>query len=629
MVSVLGLAAAAILVGFTAALVGASLRLPAFTSFLLAVYVLAASEIVVLTEALSLFHWVGAPGYLVGELVVLVLALAVWNQRGRPVPPLPAVRLRAVREHPALGFLALTVGIAVCYQVFLVLGTPSNTWDSHAYHLARATEWYQRGAVEYYPTHSASVNATQPNAEILTLYTFALTGRDTLAGAPQFFAELASLVAVYGIAIRLGFARAPSAFAALLTGTLSQIALQSVTTQNDLVAACFLAAALYFVLGRATPELALAGLALGLALGTKATAVFGVPLLLLAALLVLDRRHVLRGVGFACAGFALVGAYGYVLNVVHTDRPLGDPSALGPLRQPELAFSGAISSAARMGYNFMDLSGYPIPRETTRPIEVAGTRLFRMAHIPVNPASSTVLGQFAAPFTFEVNRRAEETRSYFGPLGALVLLPLSIGFVIAVALGRAPPLFLVPALAVPFFIVGVALSTRYNEYNGRYLLPGVMLAIPLTAWLYRRRSLAAAVAGIGVLTLVMAHVGNEKKPTGVHGGPPIWSMARVEAQTLGWRQTAPVIERVEQNVPADGRLGYVLQYNDWIYPFYGPGLTRRLVKLPRDGLFASAEQSDLEAVIVTGKVPELARGWRAIHSPVIDLPATKWTLLLR
>ena len=106
-------------------------------------------------------------------------------------------------------------------------------------------------------------------------------------------------------------------------------------------------------------------------------------------------------------------------------------------------------------------------------------------------------------------------------------------------------------------------------------------------------------------------------------------MARVEAQTIGWRQTAPVIEQLEQSVPADGRLGYVLRYNDWIYPFYGPDLTRRLVKLPRDGLFAAAEQRDLEAVIVAGKVPELPRGWRAIQSPAIDAPATEWTLLLR
>ena len=411
----LALAAAAILVGFTAILAAASLRLPAFTGFLLAVYVLGAGEIVLLTEVLSLPHRVGAPGYAIGELALFVVVLAVWDRRGRPYPSLPAVRMGSASEHPMLVFLALAVGIAVCYQAFLVLATPPGTWDSLAYHLARAAEWYQRGAVEYYPTHSESVNATQPNAEMLTLYTFAFLGRDTVAAAPQLFAELASLVAVYGMAIRLGFPRAPSAFAALLTGTLSQVVLQSVTTQNDLLTASFLATTVYFLLGRATPDLALAGLALGLAVGTKATAVIGVPVLLLAAVLVHDRRHILRGVGLACAGLALVGAYGYVLNVVHTGRVLGDPSALGGLDQLDVTFSGAASTAVRMGYDFIDLSGYPVPGEVTRPVEVAAERFFSAAHVPVNPDGATLLSHPSAS-------RSTGARTTHGPTSGLSAL---------------------------------------------------------------------------------------------------------------------------------------------------------------------------------------------------------------
>ena len=624
MVSVLGLAAAVVLLGLTAILAAASLRLPAITGFVLAVYVLAAGEIIALTELLSLFHWVGARGYLVGELALLVLALAVWSRRGRPLPSLPSVRLRAVREHPALGLLALAVGAAVCYQAFLVLATPPNTWDSLAYHLARAAEWYQRGAVEYYPTHSTNLNATQPNAEMLTLYTFAFAGRDTVAAAPQLFAELASLVAVYGMAIRLGFPRAAAASAALLTGTISLVVLESVTTQNDLLAASFLATTVYFLFGRVTPDLALAGLALGLAVGTKLTAVVGLPVVVLAAVLVLDRRHLLRGAAFACAGFALVGAYGYVLNVVHTGRPLGDASSLGSLRPSERTFSGTASTVARFGYNFVDLSGYPVSGEVTRPLEAAGERLFSVARIPVNPASSTILEPpVPSPFTFGINTEADETRSYYGPLGALVLLPLSVGFLIAIALGRAPPLLLVPALAIPAYIVGVALSSRYHEYAGRYLLPGIVLAMPIMAWLYRRRSLAAVIAGVGLLTLALAHIQNTYKPTGIDGRPPIWSLTRTESQSAYWPDMARVIEGVEQNVPSEGRLGYVLSFNDWIYPFYGPDLTRRLVKLPRDGVFAAAEREDLEAIIATGRVAA-APGWKAIHFPTVQ-----WTLLLR
>ena len=621
----LALTAAAGLAALAAILGAASLRLPAFTGFLLAVYTLMAGEIVFLTEFLSLVHRVDAQGYAIGELILLVAALTVWNRRGRPRPRFPTARPCSFNSHPAIAFLALVVVAAVCYQAFLVVGTPPNTYDSLAYHLARAAEWYQRGAVEYYPSHSESLNAPQPNAEMLTLYTFAFAQRDTAAATPQLFAELACVVAVYGIAIRLGFSRPASTFAALLTATLSLVALQSVTTQNDLLASSFVVVALYFLLGGTTSELALAGLSIGLAVGTKATTVIALPLFLVAAALVKGAPNVWRVVGYACVGFAMVGAYGYVLNVVHTGRPLGDPDAFGPIRQPDPTFAGTASTAARLGYKFVDFSGYPVPSQITEPIEAVGRHGFRIARIPVNPAGSTVLDRpFRSPFRFTVNTSANETRSYLGPLGALVVVPLALAFLVAVTLGRAPPLLLVPALAIPCFVLGIAFSTRYNEFSGRYLLPGIILAMPLTAWLYGRKQLAAAVASVGVLTLVFAHMQNNVKPSGSAGGPPIWSMTRAEAQSVTRDRLAQVVESVERHVPDEARLGYVLRYNDWIYPFYGPKLTRRLVQLPRDGLFRAAERNGLSAIIVAGTITETSGNWRRMA-----FPRTQWALLLR
>jgi hypothetical protein len=625
-VVLLWLAAAGVIVA-TAFLAAASLRLPALTGFLLAAYAVAVGEIVLLTEALSLVDSVGAVGYALGELLLLVLAVVVWQRRGRPLPALPVVSRPSLHNHPILVFLAGAVVLALGYQAFLVLATPPNNWDSFAYHLARAAEWSQRGAVEYYPSHSETVNAPQPNSSMLVLHGFVLAGRDTFAALPQLVAELACIVAVYGIAIRLGLSRPASAFAALLVATLPQVALQSVTTQNDLLTASFLATALYFTLGKTRVEFALAGLAVGLAMGTKATAVLALPLILLAAILVHDRDKVLFGIVAAFAGFALVGAYGYVLNLAHTGRPLGEPYALGPLPQPNPTFSGTASTAARLGYNFLDLSGYPVPDDATRPIERAGEEIFTAAHIPVNPPDATVLEpkRIASPFSFSINTRAEETRSYYGPLAVLVLLPLSIACLLAVALRRAPAIFLVPVLAIPLFILGVAYSTRYNEFNGRYLLPGVVLAMPLAALVYRRdRVVAALVAGIGALTLTWVHLGNEIKPSGSVRAPAVWTMTRAEAQSITSEGMAPVIESVERHVPQDGRLGYALRYNDWVYPFYGPRLERRLVRLPRRGFVEEADRLGLDALVVSGVVRTPPESWRTLV-----FRRAGWTLLLR
>ena len=88
--AMLALAAAVIVVACTAVVAAAYLRLRTCTGFLLAVYVLGVGEIVVLTEALSIFHWVGELGYIIGEVVLLAVALLVWNRVGRPAGPSPS-----------------------------------------------------------------------------------------------------------------------------------------------------------------------------------------------------------------------------------------------------------------------------------------------------------------------------------------------------------------------------------------------------------------------------------------------------------------------------------------------------------------------------------------------------------
>ena len=557
---------------------------------------------------------------------MLVAAIIVWNRRGRPLPSRPDVAARSVFRDPILALLAAVVIAALGYQAFLALLTPPNNWDSLAYHLARAAEWYQRGAVDYFPTHSENLNAPQPNAEMLTLHGFVFADRDTFAAIPQLLAELACIVAIYGNGVRLGFSRSASLYAALIAATLPQVVLQSVTTQNDLLTASFLASALYFTLGLRM-ELPLAGLALGLALGTKATAGFAIPLLLLAAFMTHGRRDVVRGAAFALAGFVLVGAYGYVLNVVHTGRPLGAPRALGELLQPSPSFPGTVSTAARLSYEFLDVSGYPIPGSCATADRTRREAALRHRGYPGESARIDGARAGTHRVAVRLQHQHESGRDSIVLRSAWCsgLVPLSCVFLVGVALRRASPRLLVPALAIPLFIVGVAVSTRYNGFNGRYFLPAVILAMPLVATVYRRRGLAAAVAGVGALTLVLVHVSNENKPSGGRDQPAIWTRTRTEAQSAREGAMNPVLAGVERLVAPNARLGYVLRHNDWIYPYYGTRLDRRLVKLPRDGLFAAADRDAVDAIVVApGRSNEPPGHWRPI-----DFPASGWTLFLR
>jgi hypothetical protein len=609
---------ASIGVAATALLVAASLRLASALSTILAAWVVASAEVVLLGEVLSLVRAVSPWGYLAGEALALAGAAAIWQARGRPGLAVRRVPVPALRRHPILLALGTVVAAAFGYQAFLVLATPPNNWDSLAYHLSRTAYWLQHGGIAYVPNaHTARENAFAPDSELAILYTFTFIRGDGAAAVPQLAAELALLLAVAGLALRVGFSRPAAAFAALLTATLPEVALQATTTQNDLTVAALVAVSAYFVLGRSGPELALAGVALALGVGTKPTVVLGLSTLFaLAALSVPAGPALARAAAFAVVSFLLLGAYGYVQNIVETRRVFGDPAAVAGL-QPDETLAGTASTAARLLYRFVDVSGLESAQAWTGPIERAGETAFDLLRIPVNPAEAT-----GRTFSFRVNVRSDPDVSYFGPLGVLLVLPLTLAF--SCVLLRRPERAVL-ALSIPLAVVAIALVYRYNEFVGRFLLTPVALVMPLSAWLYGRRILAAAVAAVGVVALGLAHAHDVAKPTGLGGTAPVWRLSREEAQGVTRIGMPEVLGVIERRIPERARVGVLLGEDDWDYPLYGPRLRRRLVPLPRYAALGEAERRGLHWVVVGATPgPGYLPGWEVRY-----FPASMWTLLHR
>ena len=158
------LLAVLVLTGFAWA---AALRLP-LTSTLLAAYVAVVAETTLLTTARSPLRLVTRTGLEVGEALVLLAALAVWQRRGRPLPKVAiehALR-RALGGSPATVLLFVVVVAALGYQLMLGLTVPPNNWDSLTYHLTRAAAWFQHRGVYWIPNAPTDrINEFQPLAE--------------------------------------------------------------------------------------------------------------------------------------------------------------------------------------------------------------------------------------------------------------------------------------------------------------------------------------------------------------------------------------------------------------------------------------------------------------------------------
>jgi Glycosyltransferase family 87 len=613
-----------------AAFAALSLRLDGIAVTLTAGYLALVTQVAGVTWLLSPFDAVTAGWLTAAEAVLAAVAAAAWVARGRALPS--AVRARAdlevVRGDPlTLAFIVL-VAAGLVYELVLALTVPPNNWDSLTYHLARVAGWHQAHGIHWIANApTGRINEFQPLAEQLILFLF-VSGSTALYALPQYVAELAIFVAVYGSARRLGYEPRAAARGTALAAMLSLIALESTTAQNDLVAASFPLAAAFLLLAGGRVETLLAGVALALGLGTKLTTALAFPVIA-----VLAWRRGRRGIALVAAGgaFGLLTAagWGYVLNVVHTGRLLGHGQGRIENSAATTA-SGTASRSLHLVYRIFDLSVTPywliavlgvagcvlaalLLRRTRSPLAGA-------AALPlVVPAVSLAVIELFALDPWNVPRAANEDFSSFGPIGTALLFAAPVT-ALWTRERRRDPRFLALSLALPSYIVLLAAFAKYNIWISRFLVVPVVLTAPLFAALCRRRIASATLLVLGGLTLAFALTDDAAKKIRSPVGLP-WTFSQVDAMAAFPAQptgaiVAAALAAYDGAVPGDACVGAVLDPDEPSYLLWGPTLGRRVVYLPSLDALDQAYRNGLRYVVVsTGANAPVSRmfaaaGWR-------------------
>ena len=233
---------------------------------------------------------VGPAGLAVTTILLCVGAYALSRSARRPAEekglrrhPKPSKSASAPvagnsRERAFFAALAILGCFFLANALAGVLSGPPRGWDVLAYHLPRAVAWLQHGDLGHYGANAAFFPG---NGELL-LTQLLFTGSDRLIGAVQLpFAVLGS-AAVFGLARELGATRRSAALSGFIF-TLSPIVFfQTTIAKNDLVLTALVLSGA-FLLCRSLRDgtryrtaagawdVALSGLAFGLALGTKYT----------------------------------------------------------------------------------------------------------------------------------------------------------------------------------------------------------------------------------------------------------------------------------------------------------------------------------------------------------------------
>ena len=272
--------------------------------------------VVITTELLSFFAAISRPALIVAWMLAAGIALAIVTRS----------RLRFPR--PGIVDALLIAAIAVVLGVILVvaLASPPNSADAMAYHLPRVLMWAQQRSVRFFATPYLNQIMLQPFGEYLMLHTYVLSGGDRFVNLAQWFGCVTAVIAVSLIARSFGAGPRGQIVAALVCATLPNGILQATGAKNDYVMAAWLAATVFFLL---EVDMVFAGLALGLAIGTKATAYLYAPPLLLAIAALSWRKWKVSAAGTVAICALALNAPQFARNVGLSRSPLGFDGAFG------------------------------------------------------------------------------------------------------------------------------------------------------------------------------------------------------------------------------------------------------------------------------------------------------------
>lgn len=562
--------------------------------------------------ALGALGCLGSPrAWLAAGALMVVSTASIRRYWGMPAVPAaatssdePAARCsRWLYPGLAAGFAAVA-GIVLVHLAIAVRVAP-HTWDVMVYHLTRMAYFLQHGSLAWYPANYWSQIQHAKNSAILDGLVYLASFRhDSFIQAIQLGAYLVSGTAACAIARGTGASRAASLVAALFFLLSINTVLESSTAQNDLLLTACLSAGLLFWLRYIREEraawLLMSATAIGLALGTKASALGILPSLgALGVAAYLQHSHVRpdtamparrRAVaGLACIG--LIGLFslpaGYADNFFRYGHPLGDLQV-----RTEHTFHGqtlsnvaheTVLNAARLTADLLRpdaLPARPLAQRIQARIQ-SGLRGFLSAlgfelpaptHVPFGLGIETLQPVLPKEWSFV---GMHEDWSFIGPLNLLLLVPAAIA---GVAVCRRLPLFW-GSLAAGVLLVTVMAARPYQPFLGRFFTIFPVLLAPALALVVDRMAgrRLSAVWISAALMIGAASAAHAVRHRSISPFPEVLALSRIEQLT---RQNPPLrqaVERFEQRVAPNAAVIVVLQGDSYEYPFFGEGLRRTLI----------------------------------------------------
>lgn len=588
---------ASVLLIASSLLMSSSLRITRKPAYLVSVFLCAYANLVLVSEAASLLRQMNQVFFLFGHGILALTAWIVWWRTGKmnllgPFNHLPRIHwnLSSLTKAADLLFFTIIIGLVYLGGACLILFTPQNNFDSMTYHLSRVGYWLQQSSLSPWNTPNPRQTTFPINAELGILWTVIFWGSDQLSGFVQWITVPILVVIIIGLARLFGASRKQSLFAALIWLSFPEIFLQSVTTMNDLVVTVFFVGAVYMgFLGlceNSRSYLLLAGLGIGLAMGTKSTAwillpgfFLGVGLILLVNWQKNFRNILLWGIASLIA-FFLVGSLGYIQNLIYYHNPFSISQwteGLVSLKtsRAEYFFENSILYINQA----IDWTG--LPPFLYQPLSQfnAKAMLKLISYLPFANAEWFIDARQSLNFILYSPKFIHEDLAWFGPLFLILYIP-SCTYHLIIGIKRKDAQRLALLILTIGFSLTICFIMGWSPYKGRYFPLAITFSAPFLAiffqpakkWLILRWVITIAAAVVISRTFLY----NRSKP--LVGENSIWGKDVIAVQTINNPSMEPILRMVDKHVPVNSRLATKLGINSWDYPLFGNRFQRTIIQ---------------------------------------------------
>ncbi len=524
------------------------------------------------TEVLSVLHALHATA-LVCVWTLPCALLTVWLIRKRTdwstsLLPRGCRRAESMIVLTIVGIVGLIAMIA-----------PPNNWDSMTYHMARVAHWKQNATVAFYPTHIMRQLHPPPGSEYALAHVFILGG-DRFVNLVQGFAFAAAAVAASRLADHLGAPAPAQWLAAMLVLTTPMAILQGSSTQNDLVAAMWVAIFVTFgtrwLSDRRFVSLMLGAGALGLALLTKGTSyVFAAPFVIGFGAAIIRHRG-LRAWRPLVATVAIVVALNaghYARNAGLYGHPLGP--ATGRDADEKVKYTNDIVTPLSVASTIVRNVASHFMSTPLRPVNRLAHAVTVALHERTGCDVSDPRTTFGLPFAIPRSWRHED--SIGNPLHLLigaVALALFIRRRREIPNARNLAAFVAACAAAALLF---CVLFRWQMWSTRLHLPLFVLgsAFAASALPPGATRLRFAVLAVVLVGAVPCLVYNKSRP--IVGEGSILTTPRTELYFSNRRDLYAPYQDAAARVRAAGvtEIGLIAGSDDWAYPLFallGPGV---------------------------------------------------------